>query len=273
MTPATPQGAPQSTPLAVVAVLPARIGSTRLPRKVLLSETGLPLFVHTAQNVARCAAIQRVLVATDSEEVRAAGAAHGVEVSMTDSSHPCGTDRVHEAVCALEASFDVVLNVQADEPDVEPADLTRLVRAFEHPEVQAATLATPIHDESELASTSVVKVVRDAAGNALYFSRSPVPNTAHAREAATSSPLGWRHVGVYAYRPAALARFCQLPVGELEARESLEQLRWLEAGEAMRVLDILRAPRGIDTLEDYREFAARLSGGGALPDLERTESR
>ena len=269
MTPATPQGAP----LRVVAVLPARIGSTRLPRKVLLCETGLPLFVHTAQNVARCSAIQRVLVATDSQEVRAAGAAHGIEVSMTDPSHPSGTDRVHEAVHSLGADFDVVLNVQADEPDVEPADLTRLVQAFEQPEVQAATLATPIHDERELASTSVVKVVRDAAGDALYFSRSPVPNAAHAREGADGSPLGWRHVGVYAYRPAALARFCQFPVGALEARESLEQLRWLEAGEVMRVLEILRAPRGIDTPEDYREFVARLSGGGALPDLERTESR
>ncbi len=148
-----------------------------------------------------------------------------------------------------------------------------VARVFEHAEVQAATLATPIHDERELASTSVVKVVRNAVGDALYFSRSPVPNTAHAREGAASNPLGWRHVGVYAYRPDALARFCQLPVGDLEARESLEQLRWLEAGETMRVLDILRAPRGIDTLEDYREFVARLSGGGALPNLERTESR
>lgn len=269
MTPATPQG----TQLRVVAVLPARIGSTRLPRKVLLDETGLPLFVHTAQSVARCSTIQRVLVATDSEEVRAAGEAHGIEMVMTRASHPSGTDRVNEAVGSLGADFDVVLNVQADEPDVELADLARLAQVFEHPEVQAATLATPIEDESELLSTSVVKVVRNAAGDALYFSRSPLPNASHARQGAATSPLGWRHVGVYAYRPDALARFCQLPVGELEARESLEQLRWLEAGEAMRVLDILRAPRGIDTIEDYREFVARLSGGGALPNLERTESR
>lgn len=268
MTAATPQG----TPLRAVAVLPARIGSTRLPRKVLLAETGLPLFVHSARNAARCPAIARVLVATDSAEVAAAGRAEGVEVVLTSPDHASGTDRVQEAAAGLGERYDVVLNVQADEPDVEPDDLAALVAAFADPALTAATLATPITDASEHASPSVVKVVRDAAGRALYFSRAPIPTRSHRRTApgrgadeAGAETLGLRHVGVYAFRPEALARFCALPVGRLEALESLEQLRWLEAGETMLVVDARRAPRGIDTPDDYRAFVARLGS----PDATR----
>lgn len=245
-------------PLRALAVLPARLGSTRLARKVLLDETGLPLFVHSARNVARCGRIERVVVATDAEEVRAAAARADVEVAMTSADHASGTDRVNEVVGAIGAGFDVVVNVQADEPEVDPDDLARLVRAFEADEVEAATLCVPIETDEELHATSVVKVVRDAAGDALYFSRAPVPSRAHARAAAPAGPRGLRHLGVYAFRPAALAAFCALPVGALEATENLEQLRWLEAGRRMRVLDAAHAPRGIDTRADYDAFVARV---------------
>lgn len=247
-------------PLRALAVLPARVASTRLERKVLLAETGLPLFAHTARQVSRCDAIERVLVATDGEEVLEWGARLGIEVRMTSPDHPSGTDRVQEAVEQLDDSFDVILNVQADEPDVEPEDLARLIRAFECESVQAATLATPLFEADELASPDVVKITRDEAGRALYFSRAPIPYRNHARDtgrAAGGAPLALRHVGVYAYRPAALARFCSLEKGALEVAENLEQLRWLEAGHAMLVVDAEHTPRGIDTRADYDAFVER----------------
>jgi len=260
-------------PLRALAVLPARIGSTRLARKVLLAETGAPLFVHTQRAVTRCPAIEAVVVATDSEEVRAAAAAAGIEALLTSPEHRSGTDRVHEAAARLGAGFDVIVNVQADEPEIAAEDLTRLVQAFADPSVEAATLCAPLADPAELASPTVVKVVRDARGDALYFSRAPVPCRAHARvPAPPDEPLAWRHVGVYAYRPAALALFCSLPHGRLEVAESLEQLRWLESGRRMRVIEAARAPRGIDTAEDYRAFVQRQALARDPGDAQPSES-
>lgn len=248
--------------LRSIAILPARLGSTRLPRKVLLAETGSPLFVHTARAAAACPEISRVLVATDAEEVVQAATSHGFEAVMTGAHHRSGTDRVREAFEGFAGDWDVVLNVQADEPDLVPGDLGRLVRAFEDPACEAATLSLPIEDEGDWARPSVVKIVLDARGCALYFSRSPIPNRLHARSA-PEGPWGLRHIGVYAYRPAALQRFCDLPPGRLEALENLEQLRWLEHGGSMRVLPATRAPRGIDTPEDYAEFVARHESGNS----------
>ncbi len=258
--------AARGEPSQVLAVLPARLASTRLPEKVLLAETGLPLFVHTARAVARARRVTRIVVATDDERVQGAAQIHGIEARLTDPRHPSGTDRVHEVARALAGEvpggFEVVLNVQADEPEVEPSELDALIGAFEDPAVEAATLAAAITDPAELASTSVVKVVRDRRQDALYFSRAPLPSRAHARPDASAHPLALRHVGVYAFRPAALADFCALPPSPLECAENLEQLRWLEAGRRMRVLDARRAPRGIDTEEDYRAFVTRM---GASP--------
>jgi len=267
-TPRTEQGQPA---LRTVAILPARLASTRLERKMLLAETGKPLVVHSAHNVARCSNIDRVVVATDSEEIAGAARPHGVEVLLTNPDHPSGTDRVREAHDLLraagEAPFDVVLNVQGDEPDVRSADLVQLIAAFEAPEVEFATLCGELPDE-ERDSASVVKVVRDALGDALYFSRAALPDTRHARAGAALTT--WRHIGVYAFRPAALARFCELPIGELEAAENLEQLRWLEAGGKLRVLVASHVPAGIDTREDYEAFVAHLSSDS---NLERSETR
>lgn len=249
--------------LSAVAVIPARIGSTRLPRKMLLAETGTPLFVHTARAVAACPRIARVVVATDSDEVLRAAEAHGVEVRMTRSDHQSGTDRVHEAAEQLHAedgrSFDVILNVQGDEPDVAPEDLAALVDAFRDETVELASLWAPIETEAELAARSVVKLVLAANGDALYFSRAPIPDNSHARSASGDSGASHarRHIGVYAFRPAALARFCALPHGVLERAENLEQLRWLEAGGRLRVLPASRRPRGIDTAEEYADFVRR----------------
>lgn len=253
------QGQPSA--LRALVVLPARIASTRLPRKMLLAETGLPLFVHSARNAAECALVSKVVVACDDPEVQKIGEGLGIEMIPTRPEHPSGTDRVREAFMKVGGTWDVVLNVQADEPDLDPRDLSTLIEVFHDSDVQAATLGAPLTDPEEMLSPSVVKVVSDSSGDALYFSRSPIPSSSHSREGAPSPmQAARRHVGVYAFRPEALVRFCDLPVGLIEQTENLEQLRWLEAGHKMRVQPARRAARGIDTRTDYEAFVARWTG-------------
>ena len=252
--------------MRALAVIPARIGSTRLPRKMLLAETGEALVVHTARAVAASEACERVVVATDAVEVADAVRAAGIEARLTRDDHPSGSDRVREALEQVGGAWDVVLNVQGDEPEVAADDLRGLVGAFADAEVELATLAGPLGAPDEADAPHVVKVVCDARGDALYFSRAHIPNGAHARaDADTGGPGGVRalrrHVGVYAFRPAALARFCALPVGRLERIENLEQLRWLEAGGRMRVVAATHVPLGIDTRRDYDAFVERLRAG------------
>jgi len=250
--------------LLALAVIPARLESRRLPRKMLLNRTGTYLFAHTARSVARCPAIARVVLATDSQEVLDAALEADVEALMTRADHASGTDRVFEAFRTLEHAgpegrpWDVIVNVQGDEPDVDPADLARLIAEFRAPDVSVATLFAAIETDEEVRDTSVVKVVCDAQGDALYFSRAPIPTHVHARSP-SSHAAARRHIGVYAFRPAALQRFCSLPAGTLEASESLEQLRWLEAGGRMRTVEAAHVPRGIDTEEDYEHFVGRLA--------------
>lgn len=243
-----------------LAVVPARIGSTRLPRKMLLRETGRYLFEHTVGSLEQVPELARVVLATDSDEILAAAREVGIEALATSPLHPSGTDRVHEAWRLLaargEGPFDVVVNVQGDEPELPARDVSLLLSAFADPEVELATLAAPVRTRAEAEDPSVVKVVCDAAGDALYFSRAPIP----ARGAsAGGEPVRLRHVGVYAFRPAALERFCALPPGRLERAESLEQLRWLEGGGRIRVLEVAHAPPGIDTHEHYEAFRTRLA--------------
>jgi 3-deoxy-manno-octulosonate cytidylyltransferase (CMP-KDO synthetase) len=251
-----------------VAIIPARLASQRLPRKMLLDRTGDCLFVHTARNVASSGAFARVVVATDAEEIADAARAAGIECRTTRADHPSGTDRVHEAWRALEREgerADVLVNVQGDEPELAPADLARLARAFADAGIELATLCCPLGSADEVERPSVVKVVRDAAGDALYFSRAPIPARGHARgdERGAHWTILRRHIGVYAFTPVALSEFCALPTGRLEAEESLEQLRWLEAGRRIRVLEAERFPEGIDTLADYERFVARCAARAA----------
>jgi len=254
--PETP--APAGSPLRALAVVPARLGSTRLPRKMLLRESGRCLFEHTVLGVRRSRLLDRVVLATDSEEILAAARDADIEALLTSAQHVSGTDRVNEAhgklLAAGQGPWDVVLNVQGDEPELDGAELDPLIRAFADPAVELATLSVPLQDSEALADPAVVKVVLDRDGDALYFSRAVIPASPSGARAA--GPYR-RHVGVYAFRPAALARFCALPRGTLEAAESLEQLRWLEAGGSIRVLETARGSVGIDTPEQYAGFLAR----------------
>lgn len=253
-----------------LALVPARLDSRRLPRKMLLSETGRALVVHTLANALASGVFERAVAATDSREIEAAVRAAGFEAVLTRADHESGTARAAEAALALAGEpFDVLVNVQGDEPELDHGDLARLVAAFADPRLSAATLAGPLA-EADHAKTQVVKVVRDAAGDALYFSRAPIPwraaadAAAYAREDARPwAESARRHVGVYAFRPAALAEFVALPRGRLEALENLEQLRWLEAGRRMRVVDARHVPLGIDTRADYDAFVLRARSSAA----------
>jgi 3-deoxy-manno-octulosonate cytidylyltransferase (CMP-KDO synthetase) len=228
---------------------------------MLRRDTGAYLFEHTVRNAARASLLERVVLATDADEILAAARSVGIEALATSPDHPSGTDRVNEAYARLGVPYDVVVNVQGDEPELPPASLDLLIGAFADDAVEIATLCAPLETRAEALAPGVVKVVRDARGDALYFSRAAIPAGDHpARRAGAPAPaVALRHVGVYAFRPAALAAFCALPQGALEVAESLEQLRWLEAGRRMRVLAVARATAGIDTEQDYAAFVARWS--------------
>jgi 3-deoxy-manno-octulosonate cytidylyltransferase (CMP-KDO synthetase) len=227
--------------LAIVAIIPARFGSTRLPGKPLSDIHGRPMIQHVLERARRARSVDRVLVATDDERIADAVRSFGGEAVMTSAAHASGTDRLAEAAATLGSS-DIVINVQGDEPMLDPAAIDAVVSAFHDPGVAMATVSLPLRDVADLMSPNVVKVVTDAAGNALYFSRSPIPwvrdagSPAASAAAAVAQGLARRHVGLYGYRREALLRFAAWPPAPLEAAEGLEQLRALHHGMAIRVV-------------------------------------
>lgn len=244
-------------------VVPARLGSTRLPRKVLRDLAGKPLLQWTWQ--AACASgAATVLVATDSAEVVDACRRFGADVRLTDAAHASGTDRVNQVASAEGwADDDIVINLQGDEPLMPPA-LVRQVAGLLAADAQAdiATLAHPLRQREEWLNPNFVKVVRDARGHALYFSRAPIPWQRVGTQTISPLPqdLALRHVGLYAYRVGALRRFAALPPSPLEDCEALEQLRALSHGLRIAVGLIDGAPpRGVDTEDDLQAVAAALS--------------
>lgn len=236
------------------AVLPARYASTRLPGKPLLTETGRPLLQHVWEQVCRAQRLDPVIVATDDERIADAARGFGAQVAMTRADHASGTDRVAEVAASLDAPW--VLNVQADEPEVDPDDLDRLVARLASTGEELVTLARPLlaTEADLLADPHAVKVVMDDAGRALYFSRSPIPHG--------DDPLGAHlHLGVYGYRRDALLRFAAAPPAALERRERLEQLRALAMGMTIGVVLTDRHALGIDTPDDYARFVERFRSG------------
>ncbi len=233
-------------------VIPARMASTRLPNKPLADIGGVPMLVRVAQQVAG-ADVSDVVAAVDHQAVFEAAAAAGVQVLMTRQDHPAGSDRVMEVVERMGwDDNDIVVNVQGDEPLMPPAVIDRLVTAMRaEPAIELATLAEPVGTRTELVDANLVKVVCDRHGDALYFSRAPVPFPRDEQGEQLDSLGLLRHVGVYAFRVEALRRFVRLQNSRLERIEKLEQLRWLEAGYRIRVLlseDPI--PGGVDTPED-----------------------
>ena len=237
--------------MKAVAIIPSRLGSTRLPEKALLRETGKYLVQHVWERVQQSRSLRRVLVATDDERIAAAVRSFGGEAVMTSPAHESGTDRVAEVARGSAKEADVLVNVQGDEPQIDAADLDLLVAALEGDrECAIATLATPFRADADVAQTSAVKVVVDGAGRALYFSRSVVPWGARAG----GELPALKHRGVYAFRREALLEATARPVVALERQERLEQLRWLHGGQRIRVVITPRDGLGIDTPDDYRRF-------------------
>jgi 3-deoxy-manno-octulosonate cytidylyltransferase (CMP-KDO synthetase) len=240
-----------------LVLIPARMASSRLPGKPLKDIAGLPMIVHVLRR-AEEAAIGRVAVATDAPDIAAAVKAHGGEAVMTSPDHPSGSDRVYEAMEKLdpEGSAEIVINLQGDFPTISPQNIRDVLPPLEDPAVDIATLAAEIHTAEESLAPSVVKAVGSPLGGrrmrALYFTRATAPHGDGPR---------YHHIGLYAYRRAALKRFVKLPPSPLELREKLEQLRALEAGMRIDITIVDAVPRGVDTpadLETARRILAKL---------------
>lgn len=254
--------------LDFVVAIPARYASTRLPGKPLLDLAGKTM-VERVVDRALAAGAREVLVATDDARIEAALATSGVPVVMTRADHPSGTERLAEVARLRAWSADtLVVNLQGDEPLAPASGIRAAAEALAQSDAPMATLATPITSLDELFSTSAVKLVRNARGQALYFSRAPIP---WARDAFAMEPrqlpspsVCLRHIGIYAYRAGFLQEYIQLPASTAEQWESLEQLRVLDAGFAIQVgLAPEPFPAGVDTTEDLARVRAILSGGGA----------
>jgi len=239
----------------VIAVIPARYASTRLPAKALAEIDGVPMVVRVWQQTTRAASIDGTIVATDHERIAEVVRRAGGEAMMTAATHQSGTDRIAEV--ARRVSAAIYLNVQGDLPFLDPADLDALASPMRtEPSIAMATLGTPIVDQHEWTNPNVVKVVRGAQGNALYFSRASIP---YPRDTEAIPAVALRHIGVYAYRREFLLRFAALPQGVLERIEKLEQLRALENGYAIRVVPSVAPSLEIDTAEDLARARAQAS--------------
>jgi 3-deoxy-manno-octulosonate cytidylyltransferase (CMP-KDO synthetase) len=236
--------------MKAIAVIPARLASTRLPRKMLRELGGKPLIGLVYEAVRRSSQLADVIVATDSEEILSVCRSHGWKAQMTAETHRSGTERVYE-ISSREAA-DVYINVQGDEPLARPEQLATLLRVMENPAAEVGTLMTPAA-EIDIPNPNAVKVVVDGNGRALYFSRATIPFDRDGMR-----PHYFKHLGFYAYRKAALERFVDLPESSLELSERLEQLRFLENGIAIYVGETPYDSIGVDTEEDLQRVVEML---------------
>lgn len=262
---------PQATP--AVAIIPARLGSTRFPGKVLAAATGRPLVAHVVERARMAKSVHRVAVATDAPEVAQALAGTGVEVIMTRADHPNGTTRLAEAAAIMGLADDTpIVNVQGDEPEIDPDLIDETVAATLKSGEPMGTLASPFRPDEDPRNPNIVKVVirraPDGIARAIYFSRAPIPFDRDPAprhdgpEQGGIRPL--KHAGLYVYRRQALDRFVAMPESGLERTEKLEQLRAVEAGWSIAVVVRDFSHVGIDTPEQYEAFVARWREWGAV---------
>jgi len=230
--------------MKVLCVIPARYASTRLPGKPLLDIAGKPMVVRVYERASKAKGVSETLVATDDERIKAAVERSGGKAMLTRGDHPTGTDRLAEVAAAFP-DVDLIVNVQGDEPLIEPSLIDELIAQFEgEPELAMATVKTEIEDEAERANPNNVKVVCDKEGYALYFSRSLLP---YPRKG--GCPV-YKHIGIYAYRRDFLLAYAKMQPTPLEQAESLEQLRALENGYRIKVVETKARFVGVDTAED-----------------------
>ena len=233
--------------MRALAVIPARLASTRLPRKVLREIAGRPMLAHVVEGARGCSQVSDVIVATDSDEILAICERNGWRAEMTSSSHRSGTDRVWEVAQRIAA--DVYLNVQADEPLVRPEHIQALLAPMQDARVMVSTIKTPC-SAADVDNPNAVKVVTDLGGRALYFTRASVPFDRDN----SGLVARFKHLGFYGYRRDALEKFCSWPESELERAERLEQLRFLDHGIEIHVVETPYDTVGVDTEEDLERL-------------------
>lgn len=236
-----------------IAVIPARYASVRFPGKPLAILNNKPIIQHVYERVSNSNLFSDVIVATDEESIANTVKNFKGKVCMTSASHPSGSDRIAEVIKDMDC--DVVFNVQGDEPMIDGETLAKLKEVFNNEQVMVASLMTPIMDEADIQNTNVVKVVTDNNMNSLYFSRSPIPHNRDKQQ----DIIYYRHIGVYAYKKQALLDFVKLTPGKLEQIEKLEQLRFLENGISVKMVQTTYQGIGIDTYDDFIKVANLLS--------------
>lgn len=230
-------------PLRILGVIPARYASRRFPGKVLALLCGKPVIQHVYERACGAKLIEKLVIATDDPRIQTAASSFGAPVVLTRADHPSGTDRVAEVAQAIQA--EIVVNIQGDEPLIDPAAIDQAVGALlENPQISMGTLKRRIVDPEEISNPNVVKVVTNRSGEALYFSRAPIPYHP------TAQAEYYKHIGLYVYRREFLLQYPKLPVGPLEQTERLEQLRALENGYRIQVVETQYDSIGVDTPED-----------------------
>ena len=235
-------------PVEVLGVIPARYPSSRFPGKALVPLAGKPLLQHVFERASQARTLSRLVVATDDERIYTCARSFGASVVMTRDDHPSGTDRVAEVAAADPA--DVVVNIQGDEPLIDPASIDAAAQCLlDNPSLVMATLSKRIENVDDITNPNVVKVVTALGGNAIHFSRCPIPYNR------AGGAVYFKHIGLYAYRRAFLAGYSSLAVGPLEKVECLEQLRAIENGHTIRVVETTYDSIGVDTPEDLEQVA------------------
>ena len=241
--------------MKVLACIPARYGSTRFPAKVLAKDTGKFLIQHTYERACLAKLPEKVIITTDDERIAAAAESFGAECVMTSAKHKSGTDRIAEAVADMDV--DIVLNVQADEPEIDPANIDKAAELLiGNPDAQMSTLVAEFQTVEQVSDPNIVKVITDNKSRAIYFSRSVIPYDRE-KSGVGKSQQYLRHIGIYAYRKGFLLKITALPQTPLEKIEKLEQLRAIENGFPIIVGKVKHTSDGIDTPQQYAEFVKR----------------
>jgi 3-deoxy-manno-octulosonate cytidylyltransferase (CMP-KDO synthetase) len=244
----------------VLAVIPARFQSTRFPGKVIMPLAGKPLVQHTYERTIQARLVQQAVVATDDARVVEALKPYGTPVILTRADHPTGTDRIAEVAEARSES--IIVNVQGDEPLIEPDTIDRTIQPLlERPDVVMSTARHLIEKYDEALDPNVVKVVCDSSGLALYFSRACIPHLRDAEDRSAAPPCYWQHIGLYVYRRDFLLAYARMPQTPLEKLEKLEQLRALENGYKIAVVETQYKSIGVDVLEDYERIQGAIAAG------------
>ncbi len=244
--------------MRILGIIPARYGSSRFPGKPLIDLKGKTMIQRVVEGASKAALLTDLIVATDDQRIAEEVTRFGGKVMMTSSNHPTGTDRCAEVLQNLSDSYDVVINIQGDEPLVDARQLDQLLHAFSNPEVQIATLASRKIKMEDILNPNRIKLVVDKQHRALYFSRSSIPNFANAKGEPLEIYPFLRHIGLYAYRSDVLLQLSKLEETQLEKIESLEQLRWLYNGYSIQVVETEIETPNIDTPEDVEKVMEML---------------